>query len=517
MNPRTWSEEQEDIFKEFSTGRSHFVVEARAGTGKTTTCNEGISRARELKKCYVAFNRKNVNEAKEKIKDPRCQVKSLNGLGYSYVLQNWKGVKPEDDVEYDRIRSCAAAAFRGRQYVPTVAIKELVSYAKNTNPFAKFRGLLEIAVARNIGPEDYQEKAGWTIQDICRVAEAAMLLAQQPDPKGRISFNDQLWLPIVKGWVRPWFELLVVDEAQDLNDVQLKMIEKAVKPAGRLVLVGDTRQAIYGFRGASSAGFQQLKDKLHAKTLPLTTTYRCPKLVVELAQKLVPDYKVAPTAPEGIIRRVSRDGFEKSLVGGDAVLSRVNAPLLPVCLALLKRGQRAYIEGRDIGRQLQGVHEKLPSSDIKSYLNGLDEWAAKKIERVQGEPGSDTYEANIQAIVDQTEVLKTLATADDTRSPADVGAKLNVLFVDSDQDKNPVKPVVCSSIHRAKGLEWSRCHLITDSFRKTTWTPRVSEEQNILYVAITRTKNELVWVDQQLQSEETLAAEAQKRLDAQPA
>jgi superfamily I DNA/RNA helicase len=373
-----------------------------------------------------------------------------------------------------------------------------VAWTKNTAPFAKYDQLLDIAAAKNIGPEDYQEKEGWTVVDICRLAEAAMLLSKQPDAKNRISFNDQLWLPVVMGWVRPWFELLVVDECQDLNATQLLMIEKAVKPSGRLVLVGDKFQCIYGFRGADPKGFEKLKTKLRAKVMTLTTTYRCPKSVVDFVSKMVPGYKAAATAPDGIIRRVAeaQGAFTTALQGGDAVISRVNAPLMPLCLKLLQRGQRAYIEGRDIGKTLNGIHEKVKTADIKSYVEALDTWAAAKIEKVQGIPGSETYEAAIQVICDQAETLKALALADDVKTPDQVAAKLTALFADSEFDTNPVKPVVFTSVHKAKGLEWKRCFLLTATFKKVNWDlPAQTEESRIGYVAATRTKSELVWVD----------------------
>lgn len=491
------SEEQVDIFREFAFGRSHFVVDACAGTGKTYTCKVGIEKAPEQKKCYVAFNKRNVAEAKEKIKDPRCQVKSLNGLGFGYTLQQRKGVKPDDAVEYDRIRACAAVAYRGRQYVPAQAVKDLVSWAKNTAPFARYEQLLDLAAARNIDVEDYQAKVGWTQQDVAVLAEAAMALAKTPDAQGRISFNDQIWLPVVMGWVRPWFDLLVVDECQDLNTTQLLMIEKAVKPAGRLVLVGDPYQCIYGFRGASPAGFERLKTKLRAKTLSLTTTYRCPQSVVALAQQLVPHYKAAPAAPAGVIRRVAEAGFTAQLEGGDAVLSRVNAPLMPLCLQVLQRGQRAYIEGRDIGKTLADIHTKVAAgaADLKAYTAALDAWAAAKIEKVQGEPDSETYQAAVQTVLDSAETLQALAAADGVTTPAQVAARLVSLFEDSDKDLNPVKPVVFSSIHKAKGLEWRRTYLLAVTFKKAPWSLAKTEEQRILYVGVTRTMHELVWVD----------------------
>ena len=64
--------------------------------------------------------------------------------------------------------------------------------------------------------------------------------------------------------IKPEFDLVVADEAQDLNLNQLAMIQKIVKPSGRVCLVGDDKQAIYGFRGALRNGMEKMTEKLQA-------------------------------------------------------------------------------------------------------------------------------------------------------------------------------------------------------------------------------------------------------------
>jgi superfamily I DNA/RNA helicase len=492
MATRKWSEEQLPIFDEFANGKGHFTVVARAGTGKTTTCNEGISRAPEAKKVYLAFNKRNVDEAKLKISDPRCQVMSLNGLGFRYVLQNWKDVKPDDDVEFDRIQQVIDGdpKLRHKKYPPRGQIREIVAFAKNTRPFAKADDILKMAIAKGYSPEDYQERAGWDIENMSDVAYRAMQLARLPDKQGRISFNDQIWLPVAMNWVRPWFDLVVVDECQDMNATQLYLAQRSVKKTGRLVMIGDPRQAIYAFRGADVKGMERLSTELKAKTFPLTTTYRCPKKVVDLAKILVPDYKVADGAPDGEVSRIEEDKLASTVRGGDAVLSRFNAPLIGPCLGLLKKDIRAYIEGRDIGKTLTAIHQKLPTASITTYLDGLNRWALDRMSRVAGDCESDSYKIAIQVIEDQSAILKALA--EDSESVAEISRKLSSLFDDSVGPET--KAVVFSSVHKAKGLEWSRVFLIADTFNGTSWSSVVNESQNTLYVALTRAKKELFWV-----------------------
>lgn len=485
---KNWSEEQNAIFAEFAKGRSHFVVLARAGSGKTTTIEHGIGLAPEDKKVYLAFNKRNVLEAKARITDPRCQVMSLNGLGFRFVVQNWKGIETNDDVEFDRIKSVIAEDryLKAINYPPLGVIKDIIAFAKNTAPFAKFDQLMGIAQNRGLEPDDRQAERGWTTTAFCQIAERAMAKAKTRDAKNRISFNDQLWLPVVMNWIRPWFNLVAVDEAQDLNATQWIMVRKSCKAAGRVIMIGDINQAIYGFRGADSEGIQRMQKELRAKTFPLTTTYRCGKNIVELAKTLVPDYRAPDTAHDGSVGV----GKLTDVRIGDAILSRVNAPLMSICLGFLRKGIRAYIEGRDVGAALAALNEKFASSaTIKDYLEALDNWGQEKVMRLTGEPESDTYKAALANIQDQGQTLAALAQ--ECQKPSEIAGRLFELFDDSATTTK--KAVVLSSVHKAKGLEWDRVFLLQDTFR-CSWTPEPSQCNNVMYVAITRARNELFWV-----------------------
>jgi hypothetical protein len=91
---RIWSDEQNNIFNWFKSGRGHLVVQARAGTGKTSTIIEAFGHAPEDKICYCVFNKKNQLEAQGKVTDGRVEVKTLHALGYAFIRNIWKGVSP---------------------------------------------------------------------------------------------------------------------------------------------------------------------------------------------------------------------------------------------------------------------------------------------------------------------------------------------------------------------------------------------------------------------------------------
>lgn len=478
-----WSDEQTAIFQWFATGTGSLVVQARAGTGKTTTIKEAFTHAPESRMLYAVFNKKNQVEAQEKISDARVEVKTLHSVGFSYICNVWPNSKPDNSVELDRIVACNPELAEKEEIAGLV--ERLVGFAKNTLLAPTQAALETLADERGIFSPDEDQPNGWTVKHIAASALCALEAAKTRDSQGRISFNDMVWLPVVQNWVTPRFDLVVVDESQDMNVPQLEMAIKACAKGGRICIVGDDRQAIYGFRGAAQDGMNAMKTRLNAATLGLTTTYRCPKKVVEIAAAIVPDYKAAPSAPEGEVTEVCHEKLLSDARIGDAILSRLNAPLMSACLNLIRRGTSARIEGRDIGAQLVGMVRKLRAKSVPDFFRKLESWGDKQRARLgHGKNAA----AKITQIDDQVATLS--AVAEGATSVSDIESKLYSLFQDSDS-KNAKPAVVLSSVHKAKGLEWNRVFILNATFKKST----EGEEANIRYVAITRAKKHLTFVE----------------------
>lgn len=443
------------------------VVKARAGTGKTTTIKAAFDYAPEKRILYAVFNKKNQVEAQGKISDKRVDVLTLHSLGLRYIRRVWKDVKADDDVEYDRIRA-AGVNENNAELIGMIA--KLVGFSKNTCINAT-RDELQAIAESQIDHED-------GLDYIINIAKKVLVASKIRDDQNRISFNDMVWLPVAMGWVRPWYDLSVIDECQDMSVPQLAMARQSSD--GRVCVVGDDRQCIYSFRGCHSDGMGMIKLTLRAKELTLATTYRCPRLVVQRAAELVPDYKAAPEAPEGCVTyRVNTDDAKP----GDAILSRLNAPLMAMALSLLRRGTPARIEGRDIGKMLVATVNSFKASSVPDFMSKLTRWSEKSIKRLTGTKNSDK---KIESIRDTEQTL--LAIAEGAIRVKDITDRIFGLFKDTDSDSTAA--VVLSSVHKAKGLEWDKVYILTETFRRG----RGIEEDNIYYVAITRTKRELVFV-----------------------
>lgn len=490
VNTKTWSPQQQAIFQEFKSGKGNVVVRARAGTGKTTTILEGIGYAREGKILLAAFNKSIATELKEKLRNPNAEAKTLHSIGFGIVMNNWKGVKLNDE-RADKLAERAIANTPGRpgSIAPgpiTGLVRKLAALGKGMCPFGKAQDLEDIAYEFECIPEEGHQNAGWTVPFIAQAAELAMTLAAQHD--GTIDFDDMVYVPVRNGWLRGRYDLVVIDECQDMNATQILLAIGICRMGGRIFVVGDDRQAIYRFRGADSGSLDRLKTQLNAKELGLTITYRCPQLVVQEAQKLVPDYQAAPTAPQGAIEELSFDAIHEKAGPGDFVLSRKNAPLAKVCLRLLRHGTRAMIEGKDLGRQLLTVIKNLRAQSVPDFMEKLTIWERLTVERLEATK-KKSAEAAIELVHDKAETLRQLAESMDTM--ADLVKRIETLFTETPNGKADY--VVCSSVHKAKGRERDNVFALRDTLypggRQDT------EEKNIHYVMVTRAKKKLVWVE----------------------
>ena len=275
---REWSRFQRAIFTEVSTGSGHVVVVARAGSGKTTTMVEALNHVPSGRKVLgVAFNKSIATELASRVPE-NTEVKTLHSLGFSAVKKAWGwGVKPDEMRSDNMIRDVLP---RGSRHENFMATKKLLGLAKNLwckSMEEILRAALEFEV----------QSSDWS-QDVL-ASYVLDLLERSRERRDAISFDDMVWLPCELNMQVPSWNDVMVDETQDLNFPQLHLARKAVRAGGRIIAIGDDRQAIYRFRGADAEAIPRMIRELNAKVLPLSVTYRCPRKVVELAQKVVPD------------------------------------------------------------------------------------------------------------------------------------------------------------------------------------------------------------------------------------
>ena len=82
-----------------------------------------------------------------------------------------------------------------------------------------------------------------------------------------------IYMPIKENLGFEQFDWVFIDEAQDTNNVRRELACRLLKKDGRLVAVGDTYQAIYGFTGADSDSIEQIREEFNCNIFPFFMSY----------------------------------------------------------------------------------------------------------------------------------------------------------------------------------------------------------------------------------------------------
>lgn len=493
----TWSTQQEQIFNWFAAEQSGsaLVVRARAGCGKTTTIMEGVRRAPERDVLVAAFSKDIATELQARLNASHrdgAVAKTLHAVGYACV----RAFRDRIKVAFTADRADALATQACGRQAPDAIIRlvsKLHTKGREIAPHATQLGdLATVQVQFDCLPDEQWENAGYTAEWIEAKALQAMELAANVNAGDTIDGSDMIFLPVRNSWLTPQYDMVVVDEAQDMTVAQLEVARGVLRKGGRMAVVGDDRQAIFGFRGADSESLDRLKAELGATELNLTVTYRCGRSIVERAQSLVPDFTAGEANPDGTVDNIVATDLPKAAKPGDFVLSRTNAPLVSLAMQLLRNGTRARVAGRDIGKGIVTLVRKLKGKSVPDLLIKIERNAAKEESRLRVQMTAAStkgrlaaLEAKVEAVRDQADML--LALCDDARSIAEVEQRIEALF--TDDGLGAAGFVTCSTVHRAKGLEAPRVFVLTQTLRGGS-----VEEDNIAYVAITRAKQHLTMV-----------------------
>lgn len=479
--------EQKAILKFVAEEKGNLIVQADPGTGKTFTAKEVLKTLpSSAKVLFAAFGNKIAKEASEGVAklgrlDAQVEVKTLHSLGRRLIsYYGWKGLT----VDEYREKNIAERLYPGDKFLEfREAASTLAERAKGSHPFASDDDLYNLVWDLFLFGDDLEDK-GFSPWDVANAGRKILDESMKND--GTMSFNDMVWLPLVMKWIRPWFNVVIIDECQDLNQAQILLAQKACRKGGRIFVFGDERQAIFGWRGADSKSMSRLAKELSAEKLTLSITFRCPKKVVALAQQFAPNYTAHEDNIEGIVDTIPVQGIFDAAKPGDIIISRTNAPLSLLCLGFLKRGIRAFIEGRNIAEGLKSIAKKVAgrNNSIPMFLQKLQKWVARQIDRIN-KSDCRGKEQKIQEIEDKAECLFVLAEGLD--SIAELLDRIDTLFCKAGSEPQ----VMLSSIHRAKGLEFPRVFGLEDTLKRGDTH---QEEKNLEHVLITRTMEHLTWV-----------------------
>jgi len=299
-----------------------------------------------------------------------------------------------------------------------------------------------------------------------------------------IDFTDMMWIPIRMNLPVPQFDMMYVDERQDLNSLMIEYVNRMTK--GRIMTVGDERQSIYGFSGADLKSTERLIKRFGGRQLPLMTCYRCGKNIVYLAQTIYDTIQPFDKMHDGEV--IHAEDIDYDMPDGSMILSRRNANLVKPCFALLRQGRKAIIKGKDIGEGMIRLIESLKASDATDLIDKVEAYREKRTEVLMRK--EDATKSQVEKLNDEAQCIIEIASS--CQTIADVEGKINIIFDES------VNGITLSSIHRSKGLEADEVTIIDYSRVRLSHDKMTEEdhiqEKNLNFVAVTRAKNKLTLV-----------------------
>ena len=495
--PRTI--QQQSAIDALLNTKNNLALVARAGCGKTTTILEMVAdfvkKSPSAEISIVAYSKAIQEEIQEKLNKVgynwrMVSASTAHSLGYSLLKFRFKSTIVKDKVKQiiaanqDKSPICMEYG---------AMIEKLIDKAKQAGigffcPVDSMQAWLDLADHYGLDDIDNPE-------DFDKIAKVAQWVYNKSlnDTK-TIDYNDMILLPLIYNvTVKFTKDVVIVDEAQDLSLAKQALVYRFIKPVtGRMVVVGDEFQSIFGFTGADSQSLPRMISDLKATILPLNTTFRCAKSIVRLAQTLVPDIQYHEDSPEGEILYQDELPNDIGKIGeSEAILCRNTAPLIPIAFQLLRNGIGCKVEGRDIGGSIKCLATRWKIKTIQSLLVKLETYEDREVKKALDK----NQEEKAEQIKDRVETLRHIiaaVTADGKFQVSDVVAFIDNLFADGAKGV-----VTLATYHRSKGREWYRVTLIEHTKRcPSKWAKKdheLEQERNLAYVAWTRAKRVLVF------------------------
>ncbi|KAF1689354.1 UvrD-helicase domain-containing protein [Pseudoxanthomonas koreensis] len=270
------------------------LVLAGAGSGKTRVIVEkiahlvGTGRYPAKRIAAITFTNKSAKEMRERV---ARRIKGDAAEGLTICTFHALGLK------FLQIEHAAAGLRRGFSIFDAddsaAQVKDLMPGAK-PDAIDDAKNLISRAKNAGLSPEQALAAARST-----REMEAAKLYARYQarlSSFNAVDFDDLIRLPVqileeneevVMAW-RERIGYLLVDECQDTNDAQYRLLKAIAGPKGNFTCVGDDDQSIYAWRGANPENLEQMgRDYPALQVVKLEQNYRCSNRVLRAANALI--------------------------------------------------------------------------------------------------------------------------------------------------------------------------------------------------------------------------------------
>ena len=487
----TPSNRQAAIYEEWRTTDNNILVSAVAGAGKTSTLMQLLEFC-EYRTLFLAFNTSIKDEIQHKIEEKgfkHAKAMTMHSMGLSAIRNRYKRVNIDGNKGWKIIKK-----FEEGEY------KNILRKIKWDDRLKLFYSLIDVLDGSRMFLTDdidtletYLLSMDKVLYKHKRFKDFVTEIFRLRDESYEglnidIDFIDMIYLPVIKDLeipIKPYY--LFIDEAQDLSLYQHKLIDKLISQGDihKWVAVGDEFQSIYGFAGSDSNSFNMFKEKPNVVELPLDICYRCDRAIVRVANEVYP-IMTAFKETEGI---VSRSAKISEIKDGSMVICRNYKPLVEVYFQLLFQGKNCFIKGEDILNNIlkflkpyKAMTFTLAEREMSYTMEDLNE-DKTDLGRFKLQMFKNNYDTYI--------LLKNNLITDESNVDTLI-TKIKGLFV---QKTNAI--VLCT-IHKSKGLEADVVYILNESLIPSVFAKspeQLKQEQNLKYVARTRAKKELYFIE----------------------
>jgi len=471
--------EQYDIIH--STG--DIKINAVAGSGKTTTIIEyAKARSANAKILYLAFNRSVKLEAQKKFSDRgihNVKVETAHSLAYKKIFfKNKYTVRKQEYKSYEiaELLGVTGSGEKHAEYIIANHIIKFIAFFCNSDKL-KVQDINYLEAVTDLKARTFIKTFYSYIENLSRVFLSKM-------DKGEIEITHDFYLKKYQ-LSNPQldYDYILFDEGQDASPAMLDIF---LKQRATKVIVGDTHQQIYGWRYAVNS-----LEKVNFTTFQLSASFRFSQHIADLAKNILQWKTHLGKHSEVMItgRGTCKERLSK------AVIARTNLGLLLKAIAYVtekKTIRHIYFEGNinsytyaDEGASLYDVlnlfnkkHQLIKDKLIKA-MNNMDD-LKEYIEK--------TEDAQLSMMIDIVEQYG-------NEIPAMIKSLKDKHVGDDEKEK---AEIVFSTVHRSKGMEYDEVQVVNDFIteeklekikKEESAKSKLNEEINLLYVAITRTRN----------------------------
>ena len=488
------TKEQEEII---NSDKLSFKINAVAGSGKTTTLLEYAKKNSHIKILYLAYNKSLQTSLQEKLKDyklPYLHVSTIHSLAYNKIeAYNYNLTADLKNQVIENVIINHELTINQKAYYPipeyVALIKDLVNFYCNSSLIALDSKLMESYKKQSDLGAKILELINKNEKRVLEHLKTILSAMKNKIIDATHDFYLKMFYLNKKVSTNLPYDLILVDEAQDISDVMIGIIENL---NCRRIYVGDSFQQIYTFRFATNA-----LNKIDLPSFDLTQSFRFGDNFAKVLQNNLNSlYEINSSKPLKI------SGLEKStLIGKNhidfskqfCVIARSTFGLIQQLVYFIHDKKKVYFEGGynsysfmnqtvySIFYLKQKKNDKITIDEIKDFdtINELEQFA------------KDTKNQ------DYLNIIKFINTYGD--NIFEINKKIKEFLVTDKKDAD----IIFTTTHKSKGLEYEQVIMADDFISKKELVntknklsyQRANEELNIYYVAATRTKNVIQLAD----------------------